>query len=152
MTMRVRSSQAEPSGAGVRTSRLTPVAVRGLSGVIQVSAAQGYTCALVDAGGGSGPVECWGAPSSWSGVGPSQGTLVPVNIPGVTDAIAVSAGGGIACALLSDRTVECWGDNSRGELGDGTRASSSTPVVVPGLSGVQAIDAGDRTVCVVMQS
>lgn len=139
-------------GDGTRTSRLTPVAVRGLSGVIQVSAAQGYTCALIDAGGGSGPVKCWGAPSSWSGVGQSHGTLVPVTIGGVTDAIDVSAGGGLACALLSDRTVECWGDNSRGELGDGTRGSSTTPVVVPGLSGVQAIDAGDRTVCVVMQS
>ena len=139
-------------GDGTRTSRLTPVAVRGLSGVIQVSAAPGYTCALVDVGGGSGPVKCWGAPSSWSGVGPSHGTLVPVTIGGVTDAIAVSAGSGIACALLSDRTVECWGDNSRGELGNGTRASSSTPVIVPGLSGVQAVDAGGETVCVIMQA
>jgi hypothetical protein len=139
-------------GDGTRTSRLTPVAVRGLSGVIQVSAAPGYTCALVDAGGGSGPVKCWGAPSSWSGVGPSHGTLVPVTIGGVTDAIAVSAGSGIACALLSDRTVECWGDNSRGELGNGTRASSSTPAIVPGLSGVQAVAAGDDTVCVIMQA
>jgi hypothetical protein len=138
-------------GDGTRTNRLTPVAVRGLSGVIQVSAAPGYTCAVVDAGGGSGPVKCWGAPSSWSGVGPSHGTLVPVTIGGVTDAIAVSAGSGIACALLSDRTTECWGDNSRGELGNGTRASSSTPVIVPGLSGVQAVDAGGETVCVIMQ-
>jgi len=139
-------------GDGTRTSRLTPVAVRGLSGVIEVSAGFGFTCAVVDAGGGSGPVKCWGAPSNWRGVGPSHGTLVPVAIGGITDAIAVSSGIGIACALLSDRTVECWGDNSRGELGDGTRASSSTPVLVPGLSGVQAISAGDTTVCVVMQS
>jgi hypothetical protein len=139
-------------GDGTTTPRLTAVAVRGLSSVIQVSAAPGYTCALVDAGGGSGPVKCWGAPSSWSGVGPSHGTLVPVTIGGFTNAIAVSAGSRIACALLSGRTVECWGDNSRGELGNGTRASSSTPVVVPGLSGVQAINAGDTAVCVVMQS
>jgi hypothetical protein len=139
-------------GDGTTTPRLTAVAVRGLSGVIEVSAGLGYTCALVDAGGGSGPVKCWGAPSSWSGVGPSHGTMVPVTIGGFNNAIAVSAGSGIACALLSDRTVECWGDNSRGELGNGTRASSSTPVVVPGLSGVQAINAGDTAVCVVMQS
>jgi hypothetical protein len=139
-------------GDGTRTSRLTPVAVRGLSGVIEVSAGFGYTCALVDAGGGSGPVKCWGAPSSWSGVGPSHGTLVPGTIGGFNNAIAVSAGSGVACALLSDRTVECWGDNSRGELGNGTRASSSSPVLVAGLSGVQAINAGDTAVCVVMQS
>ena len=139
-------------GDGTRTSRLTPVAVRGLSGVIEVSAGLGFTCAVVDVGGGSGPVKCWGAPSRWLGVGPSHGTPVPVTIGGVTDAIAVSSGIGIACALLSDRTVECWGDNSRGELGNGTRAGSSTPVRVPGLSGVQTISAGDTTVCVVMQS
>jgi hypothetical protein len=139
-------------GDGTTTRRLTAVAVRGLGGVIEVSAGFGYTCALVDAGGGSGPVKCWGAPSGWSGVGPSHRTVVPVNIGGVTNAIAISAGIGVACALRADRTVECWGDNSRGELGNGTRASSSSPVPVPGLSGVQAIDAGDQTVCVIMQS
>ncbi len=138
-------------GDGTTTPRLTAVAVRGLSNVIDVSAAWPYTCAVVDGGSGSGPVKCWGASNKWTGNGPSNRSLVPITVGGITDALAVTAGGGSACALLADRTVECWGDNSRGELGNGTRASSSTPVVVPGLSGVQAIDAGDGSVCAVMQ-
>ena len=135
-------------GDGTRTRRLTAVAVRGLSNVIEVSGSSSYTCALVDDGGGSGPVECWGA---WVGSQPKFRSLVPVAVKGVTDAIAVSAGIGIACALLSDHTVECWGDNSRGAFGNGTRDSSSSPVVVPELSNVQSVDAGEAHVCVVMQ-
>jgi alpha-tubulin suppressor-like RCC1 family protein len=139
-------------GDGTTTPRLTAVAVRGLSNVIDVSAVWPYTCAVVDGGSGSGPVKCWGASNKWTGNGPSNRSLVPITVGGITDAVAVTAGSGSTCALLADHTVECWGDNSLGELGNGTRASSSTPVVVPGLSGVQAINAGDGSVCAVMQN
>lgn len=44
-------------GDGRTTPRLTAVAVRGLSNVIDVSAAWPYTCAVVDGGNGSGPVK-----------------------------------------------------------------------------------------------
>ena len=37
------------------------------------------------------------------------------------------------CALLNDKTVRCWGDNSEGELGDGTYEDRARPVVVAGL-------------------
>jgi alpha-tubulin suppressor-like RCC1 family protein len=138
-------------GDGTRIPRLAPVAVRGLSGVIDVSAGFGYTCAVVDGGAGSGPVKCWGTEEGLTNGRNTYG-LVPASVSGINDAVAVTAGDAVACALLSDHTVACWGDNSQGELGDGTRASSSTPVVVPGLSGVQAINAGEGSVCVVMQA
>ncbi|MBL4636245.1 MAG: hypothetical protein JKY56_20460 [Kofleriaceae bacterium] len=37
----------------------------------------------------------------------------------------VSLGGFSTCALLSDKTVECWGLNTAGQLGDGTLSSGS---------------------------
>lgn len=40
-------------------------------------------------------------------------------IPGVEDAIAVTAGQGFGCALVKDKTVRCWGKRDAGQLGDG---------------------------------
>jgi alpha-tubulin suppressor-like RCC1 family protein len=34
------------------------------------------------------------------------------------------------CALLADGSVECWGNNQGGQLGDGTLMDSPLPVVV----------------------
>jgi hypothetical protein len=46
----------------------------------------------------------------------------------------VAAGGSLACALLEDKSVRCWGDNGSGALGDGT----TSPRVFP----VQVLDSG----------
>jgi hypothetical protein len=57
--------------------------------------------------------------------------------------IAVAAGYDHSLALRSDGTVWAWGDNSLGELGNGTTTQAQTPVQVPGLTNVVAIAAGD---------
>jgi alpha-tubulin suppressor-like RCC1 family protein len=54
-------------------------------------------------------------------------------VSGITQAIAVAAGGSYACALLGDGSVQCWGDNTYGQLGDGTTTQRSQPVPVQGL-------------------
>lgn len=45
----------------------------------------------------------------------------------------VSIGALHACALLKDSRVYCWGDNSFGQLGDGTTQTASSAVLVRGL-------------------
>jgi hypothetical protein len=37
------------------------------------------------------------------------------------------------CAIMIDHTVQCWGSNLFGELGDGSIAESAAPLGVPGL-------------------
>ena len=46
-------------------------------------------------------------------------------------------------AVNADGTVSAWGNNSLGQLGNGTLASSTTPVAVSGVSGVSEVTAGD---------
>ena len=50
--------------------------------------------------------------------------------PFLSGAKQVSAGLTHTCALLRDGTVACWGSNSVGELGDGTRTKRATPARV----------------------
>ncbi len=52
------------------------------------------------------------------------------------------AGYDYVLGLRSDGTVVAWGNNSNGQLGDGTTTTSVTPVQVPGLSGVSQVSAG----------
>jgi alpha-tubulin suppressor-like RCC1 family protein len=56
---------------------------------------------------------------------------------------AVAAGNGFSVALKSDGTIWAWGDNTYGQLGDGTTTARLTPVQVTGLTGTfVAISAG----------
>lgn len=56
---------------------------------------------------------------------------------------AIAAGGLHSLALKSDGTVWAWGDNTYGQLGDGTNTARITPVKVTVLTGtVTAIAAG----------
>jgi alpha-tubulin suppressor-like RCC1 family protein len=72
----------------------------------------------------------------------------PVTAVGVTNVLQVLAAGGASYALLTNHTVDAWGGNWKGELGNGSRKLSCTPVsvteqspsgVVRTLSGVTAI-------------
>ncbi|HKY14453.1 MAG TPA: hypothetical protein VJM33_05975 [Microthrixaceae bacterium] len=74
------------------------------------------------------------------------------------EATAVSAGGGHACAVLSDGGVSCWGWNAFGQLGSTTNSGSgfgnTTPNPVPdrvdGIDGVIAVTAGEFHTCALL--
>jgi alpha-tubulin suppressor-like RCC1 family protein len=127
-------------GDGTRTSRSTPVQVTGLTGVTQVAAGGGFSMALRS----DGTVWAWGDNRAGQ-LGPgttSSHVVTPVKVTGLASVTKISAGGSFALALLSDGTVRAWGDNRRGQLGNGTTASSPVPVKVAGLSQVTGISAG----------
>jgi len=64
--------------------------------------------------------------------------------------VDVSEGFQSACALVSDGTVSCWGDNSLGQLGDATLPTALTPVSVPGVAGASAISVGAFHACALL--
>ena len=118
-------------GDGTTSNSSTPVAVAGLTGVVQIAVGDAYTCALL----GSGDVECWGSNSFGElGNGGTASSTSPVQVSGLTTGVeAISGGDASACAVLISNQVDCWGDNTSGELGNGSvGGQSDTPVAVQG--------------------
>jgi alpha-tubulin suppressor-like RCC1 family protein len=120
-----------------RSFAATPVPVLGLSGATALSAGLLHSCALLAAG----TVKCWGGGNSGQlGNGSTAASTIPVlpvtgTTGGTLTGVSSIAGGGFhSCAVLAVAgTVDCWGGNIAGELGNGTKTSSSLPVVVSGL-------------------
>ena len=96
----------------------------------------------------SGQVYAWGAGLDGQlGDGSTAGRTTPtaVAFPSGTVVTQVSAGGDHSLALTATGTVYAWGDDSHGELGDGTTTSSDTPVAVPLPAGITFTDVSAGT-------
>jgi hypothetical protein len=120
------------------------------TGVASISAGGHHTCGLKAA---DGTIDCFGENESGEiGDGVTGGVATkPFPVSGVSGALAVSAGVSHTCALFPSGAVKCWGDNSFGQLGDGTHNSSPTPVAVtPNFTATQ-VAAGLRHTCAVVQ-
>ena len=121
-------------GNGTTEGSLTPVLVSGISSATAVVAglgdnlsnSYGFTCALL----AGGSVDCWGynyygelGTGSITGSGmrankPCSTTPVPVS--GISSATAITAGDVHTCVLLAGGSVDCWGSNGSGALGNAT--------------------------------
>ncbi|HEV8501874.1 MAG TPA: Ig-like domain-containing protein [Casimicrobiaceae bacterium] len=60
---------------------------------------------------------------------------------------SISAGGDHTCGVTLEGVAYCWGDNSSGQLGNGTLANSATPVPVSGALSFAMISAGKQHSC-----
>jgi len=76
------------------------------------------------------------------GDGSTSSHMYAIQIPGLSNMVAVAAGYRHSLALKNDGTVWAWGDNSNGQLGIGSNIDQLKPLQLQGLSGIIAIAAG----------
>ena len=72
---------------------------------------------------------------------------VTVSASGISDIASVDAGGSHSCALRASGVAYCWGDNSVGELGDGTTTNRLVPTPVAGGLTFLSLSVGVRFTC-----
>lgn len=98
--------------------RLSAVNSVGLESVVQVTAGESHTCARK----ADGTLWCWGDNHVGQlGIGTiSDFEPSPVQVTTLgAHVVDVSAGGSHTCAVTDDGWAWCWGNNNRGELGNG---------------------------------
>ena len=143
---------------------------------VAISTGEYHTCTILD----NGDAKCWGSDDNGrlgqGGFSTSSSSL-PVLVGGsntwdfstglssgsgsggsVTSSLAAQniAGGRYhTCAIVDNGSVACWGDNSDGQLGDGTTTDRSTPTITNSLgAGRTAVQVatGDYFTCVMLDN
>jgi len=131
------------------TDQALPIAVGGTPNSTAIEAGDDHVCVIDMAGA----VWCWGDNDSLQlGRGGMDVTDSPdptaVVVPGGLGALDLGLGQDHSCAVLSDGTVACWGDDDNGQLGDGVVGTDSADAtLVPGLAGIVQVEAGEDTNC-----
>jgi alpha-tubulin suppressor-like RCC1 family protein len=135
------SGQFGDLGNGSTTGSTTPTPVVGLPAAATVTA-------LTSSWGGAGALLSSGAYFNWGynaagqlGNGGTVNSDVPVQVDLRAPVREVSQGGsgatnGQTMVILTDGSIWSWGNNTKGQLGDGSRVSSDAPVPVHVPAGV----------------
>ena len=109
-----------------------PVPVRRISNAVTLTSGPNHVCAVL----ADGHVACWGD-NQYGQLGVDEETVesspIPVRVEGITDAVAVAAGGGHTCSVSADQSIRCWGSNASGQLGTPRiEYNTHTPQVIGG--------------------
>ncbi len=117
----------EPGACGDDDPCLTPVDVSGIAGAAAISAG-GHACVLLSAGG----LMCWGM-NGFAQLGGGSNELcehapgyyvpcsrTPVPFYGSKALASVATGWTHTCLLTLAAGIQCWGNNTSGQVGDGT--------------------------------
>ncbi len=116
--------------------------VPGLTGITQIAAGSSSSFAVR----ADGTLFAWGGNGSGQlGDGSTAARSTPAPVAGLTGVTQVSSGLNHTLAIAGTKhAVWGWGDNSGGEIGDGTRISRLSPVPLGllSVSGIVSLDAG----------
>ncbi len=125
--------------------------------ITSISSGSMHTCVIDNAG----ELFCWGSNDRGqlgAGSGGSSGSAsempdisrVPVAVDvGGMKFVSVSAGYDYTCAVEENGNIYCFGNNSKGQLGDGTTVMSNIPVLVKSEKTFKAVSAGFEHTCAI---
>ena len=120
------------NGAVVDGPTTTPQDVIGLTGVVQLSLGDFFSCALIK----DGTVACWGMNARGQlGDGTTTDRSVPGPVVGLNDVAQISAHEDLACARRNSGDVWCWG------------LDNPIPKAVAGLSQATDMSSGQQHAC-----
>ncbi|MFJ9827650.1 hypothetical protein ACIRSU_25300 [Streptomyces sp. NPDC101160] len=137
-------------GDGTTDARTTPARVSSLTDVTAIAAGDNHTLALTR----DGHIWAWGRNNAGQlGDGSTTDRPSPVQVAclpnpenecfgSFADVIHIAAGGEHSLAVDAWGRLGAWGNNTDGQLGDGTTSSSPTPVYVQVGGDVVALAAG----------
>jgi alpha-tubulin suppressor-like RCC1 family protein len=131
------------NGTSSSSSLHTPAQVSGFTSAIAVAAGREHSLVLKS----DGTIWAFGHNQYGQlGDGSTSDRTTPVQVTGLTGVVAIAAALDASYALQTDGAgggiVWAWGNNSVGQLGDGSALSRVTPVRVVGLPSVTAIATG----------
>ncbi|MBD0689019.1 RCC1 domain-containing protein [Streptomyces sp. CBMA123] len=141
------AKSTDPVPAPAPATRATAVQVPELTTVKGITAGASHALALL----ADGSVMSWGLNENGQ-LGDDTATTktpavnnnkpYPVPVLELKNVTALAAGASHSVALLQDRTLRAWGNNTNGQVGDGTLTQRNTSVPVPGVTGVTGIASG----------
>ncbi len=127
-------------GNGGTTSSSVPVNTSFISEVIEISAGQSHSLALL----ADGTVWTWGSNlSGQSGNGTIGGFVnTPIQVAGLTNIVGIDAGSLHSFALRDDGRVFAWGGNGSGQCGVGSLADVLVPTMLTSLTNISDVQGG----------
>jgi len=165
-TFHVRSTNALASwgnnanyqlGQGGGANQVSPVAVNFSSKTVKRVFTDAYntsTCAVLN----DDSLSCWGLNSSYqlgNNTTTTSTTPVALTMANSSGVRTLVSSGYNYCAIMGDQSLECWGENAVGQLGNGTTSSVKVPTQVsfPGGITVQKVimtKGSNATTCALM--
>ena len=142
-------------GDGTTADRTTPTQIGTDQSWTTVSAGYDHTCAVTTSGVGY----CWGD-NTYGKLGtddlPSVDQLSPTAVSGSYSWKSISAGESFSCGVTTAAEGYCWGQNSYGQLGIGTRSNldviTAVPTLVNGSHSWKVISVGQSQACGITNS
>ena len=132
-------------GDGTLTSRSLPVVINSGTSYNSVSLGYSHTCGITT----TGILKCWGSDT----VGQIGDGLLPTDrfTPYVVDSgvnySSISSANNTNCAITTTGILKCWGENSSGQIGDGSMTARTAPVTIESGIPYESISAGGDHTC-----